>query len=326
MENSIKKTDTLIIGAGFAGLYLAHILLSGGYDKTLIVAPDKKTVSDKSYYNFRSRGIKQTSLKASMIKAGQGRCNNQLVNVLVNNIDDELTCLSYITEMKPSYLGAGVANPKALLGKLNEKVKSYRLYGEVKKIKKIGGETVVETTGEIIHCKKLVFCSGGNRSRFSERFNDEKTLHDMFKVARSIGCKTEALDKIMYHPFYSSGVCIPSDNIFDFDIVDQDGKRLDKTCHLLRAHNAHHCFGEVCREFKKTKRRFAVKGNKRIELDIEPHYTLGGIKVNKHGQTNIKNIYALGECSFGMHGYGRIGGCALSEIIVMARIIAKKVV
>ena len=147
----------------------------------------------------------------------------------------------------------------------------------------------------------------------------------MFRVARSVGCKTKALDKIMYHPFYSNGVCIPSDNIFDFDIVDEKNKRLTKTCQLLRAHNAHHCFEEVCREFKKTKRRFAVKGDKKIELNIEPHYTLGGIRTNKHGQTNIKNIYALGECSFGMHGHGRIGGCALSEIIVMARVIAKKI-
>ena len=326
MKNSIKKTDTLIVGAGFAGLYLAHVLLSGGYNKILIVAPDKKTVSDKSYYNFRSRGIKQTSLKTSMIKAGQGKCNNQLVSVLVNNIDDELTRLSYVTEMKPSYLGASVANPKALLAKLNEKAKDHKSYGEVVKITKSYGKTIVETTGETIHCKKLVFCSGGNRSKFSERFDDEKIFYDMFKVARSIGCKTEALDKIMHHPFYSDGICIPSDNIFDFDIVDQDGKRLDKTCHLLRAHNAHHCFEEVCREFKKTKRCFAIKGDRKIELNIEPHYTLGGIRTNKHGQTNIKNIYALGECSFGMHGHGRIGGCALSEIIVMARIIAKKIV
>ena len=322
----IKKTDTLIIGAGFAGLYLAHYLLENGYNKILVIAPDKKTVSDKAYYNFRSRGIKQTSLKASIVEAGKGKCNNQLVNVLVNNIDDELTRLSYVTEMKPSYLGASVAKPKALLEKLRGKTKKYRLYGEVVKIKKDKGNIIVETTNEIIYCKKIVFCGGGNRARFSKKFQDEKVLHDIFKVANNLGCKTEAVDKIMYHPFYSNGVCIPSDNIFDFEIVDQCGKRLDKTCRLLRAHNAHHCFEEVCKEFKRTKKRFAVKGGKKIELDIEPHYTLGGIKINKHGETDIKNVYALGECSFGMHGYGRIGGCSLSEIIVMARIISQRVV
>jgi aspartate oxidase len=329
MENStktIKTTDIVIVGAGFAGSYLAHSLLSRGYNKILIIAPNKKTVSDKAYYNFRSRGIKQTSLKTSVIRAGQGKCNNQLVNVLVNNIDDELTRLNYLTEMKPSFLGASVSNPKMLLEKLRKILKNNRLYEEVVKIKKWKSGIIVETVQDIVHCKKIVFCGGGNRSRFSKKFQDEKVDHDIFELANNIGCRIEDLDKIMYHPFYSKGVCISSDNIFDFDIVDQDGQRLEKVCHLLRAHNAHHCFEEICREFKKTKKCFAVKGNKKIELEIEPHYTLGGIRINKHGQTNIKNVYALGECSFGMHGYGRIGGCSLSEIIVMTQIIAKKII
>ena len=75
----------------------------------------------------------------------------------------------------------------------------------------------------------------------------------------------------------------------------------------------------------KDQKCYAIKNNTKIPLDIEPHYTLGGIKINKNGQTNIKNIYALGECSFGMHGHGRIGGCSLSEIVVMSRIIAKRI-
>jgi len=67
----IRTTDNVIIGAGFAGLYLSFILSSYKYKNFLIIAPDKKTVSDKSYYNFRSRGIRQESLKSSMIKAGK---------------------------------------------------------------------------------------------------------------------------------------------------------------------------------------------------------------------------------------------------------------
>ena len=325
MKNSIKKTDILIVGAGFAGLYLAYILLSEKRDKLLIVAPDKKTVSDKSYYNFRSSGRKQASLKVSMLKAGLGRCNSQLVDVFVNNIDNELSRLNRIIEMQPSYLGAKIVNPKALLKKLREKTESHRLHNEVVKIKKRKDDIIAETKNEIICCKKLIFCNGGNRFRFSGRFSDEKTSYDILKIARDAGCKTESLDKIMYHPFYSKGICIPSDDLSDFDIVDQNGKKLTDICYLLKAHNAHHCLDKICKEFNKTKQRFAVKGDKRIELEIEPHYTLGGIKINKHGQTNIKNIYALGECSFGMHGHGRIGGCALSEIIVMARVIANKI-
>jgi aspartate oxidase len=100
---------------------------------------------------------------------------------------------------------------------------------------------------------------------------------------------------------------------------------MEKTYSLIRAHNAHHRFDEIIEEFKGQK-CYAVKGMKKIPLNTEPHYTLGGIRINKHGKTNVKNIYALGECSFGMHGYGRIGGCSLSEILVMSRIIAKQII
>lgn len=87
---TIKKTDVVIIGAGFSGLYLAHHLVAMGKRDFTIVAPDVQTVSDKSYFNIRTRGVKQTSLKESMNVASYGMSNKQLVNVFVNNIDDEL--------------------------------------------------------------------------------------------------------------------------------------------------------------------------------------------------------------------------------------------
>ena len=320
----IKITDNVIIGAGFAGLYLSFILSSYKYKNFLIIAPDKKTVSDKSYYNFRSRGIRQESLKSSVIKAGKKKCNYQLVNIMSKNIDDELTHLSLVTKLRASYLGVQVIRPKAFLEKLRKKAKQKRIYDEVREIKKIKNNIIIKTTKEIISCKKLIFCCGGNRSKFSKNFNDEKTSYNMFKIAQEMGCQIRSIDKIMYHPFYSRGLCIPSDDLFGYDIINEKGERLNKTHHLIEAHNAHHCFEEIAKEFK-NQQCYAVKNGVRTPLDIEPHYTLGGIKINKNGQTNIKNVYALGECSFGMHGYGRIGGCSLSEIVVMARVIAKKI-
>lgn len=100
----IKNIDTVIIGAGFSGLYLAHHLVTSGKRDFLIIAPKMKTVSDKSYFNIRSRGVKQTSLRKSMIEASYGKSNKQLVSLFVNNIDDELTYLSHLTKMEPSYL------------------------------------------------------------------------------------------------------------------------------------------------------------------------------------------------------------------------------
>ncbi|MDD5750527.1 MAG: FAD-binding protein [Candidatus Pacebacteria bacterium] len=322
MDKTIKQTDTVIVGAGFSGLYLASFLLSKGYDDFLIVAPKTKTVSEKSFFNFRSRGIRQNSLKSSMIETGKGKNNFQLVNVLVNNIDDELTHLDGLAKLKPSFMGVQVIDPAGLMKKLKESSKEHRLDEVAVKIAKEGNRFAIRTNAHVIKARQVVFCLGGQRDRFSKFFADEKVPVDGFGLAKSIGCKTRMLDKMMFHPFYAGAVCLPSDNLADFEIIDDQGRKLLLTNNLLKAHNAHHCFDEILAEFKKAKKIFALKGKTRIEITPQPHYLLGGIVINRRGRTSVRNVYALGECSFGMHGHGRIGGCALSEIIVMARVIA----
>ena len=326
-ELTTINIDTLIVGAGFSGLYLANALLDLGYKSFIIVAPDKATISDKSYYDFRSRGVRQDSMKSSMLKAGKRKSNFQLVNVLVNSIDNELTYLNSFAKLKPSFIGAQVIDPKGLLQYLKNKTGNYRIYDEVTDIKKQSGHFIIKTSKQIIISKRIVFCSGGNRAEFSKVFNEEKTQNDIFAVARRLGCATMMLNKIMYHPFYSDkGVCLPSDSLGDFKVVNEKGQELKKTNELLRAHNAHHCFDEILAEFKKNRHCFAVKDKIKIKLIPQPHYRLGGIKIDRAGRTNQKNIYALGECACGMHGLGRIGGCALSEIIVMTRVIAQQLI
>ncbi|MCB9814117.1 FAD-binding protein [Candidatus Nomurabacteria bacterium] len=322
---TIKTTDTLIVGAGFSGLYLAHHLLANNNRNFLIVAPDMKTVSDKSYYNIRSRGVKQTSLKESMNAASYGKANKQLVNVFVNNIDDELTYLSHLTKMEPSYLGAKVSDPMSLLNKIRKESEFSRVYAEVTSVYKKRKYIEVQTSKGEIHCKKVVFCFGGLRARLSEKFEDERVKNNMFEIAGEAGCRVLYQDLVMKHPFYSKGVCIPSDDLYSFDFVDEKSQRLVLTHHLVRAHNAHHRFDDICKEYQKTVKRFAVNGEQRIALDIEPHFVLGGIKINKYGETTVKNMYALGECAYGMHGKGRLGGGSIGEILVMSKIVAEQV-
>ena len=322
----IKTTDIVIVGAGFSGLYLAHHLINSGKNDFLIIAPDIKTVSDKSYFNIRSRGVKQTSLKESMCVASYGKSNKQLVNIFVNNIDDELTYLSHLTVMEPSYLGAKVSDPKSLLNIIRAESEFNRMYDEVCSVVKKHGYIEVTTNEKIIHCRKVVFCFGGIRARLSEKFMDERVENNMFEIARKAGCTVMYQDLVMRHPFYSNGICIPSDDLYSFDFVDEKNKRLDLTHYLVRAHNAHHRFDDICKEYQKTAKRYAVNGGRRIELDIEPHFVLGGIRINKRGETKVKNMYALGECAYGMHGKGRLGGASIGEILVMSRVVAQQVI
>lgn len=184
----------------------------------------------------------------------------------------------------------------------------------------------ITTSNGIIHCKKVVLGFGGLRARLSEKFIDERVKNNMFEIVRKLGCTVMYQDLVMKHPFYSKGVCIPSDDLYSFDFVDEKNKRLKLTHHLVRAHNAHHKFDDICKEYQRTAKRYAVNGKRRIELDIEPHFVLGGIRINKRGETGVKNIYALGECAYGMHGKGRLGGGSIGEILVMSRIVAKQII
>lgn len=322
-----REVDTLIIGVGFAGLYLAHVLQQEGHTEFLLIGPDTNTPSNKSYYQFRSRGMRQDSLRKTILTSGRNKNNAQLVSVLVHRIDDELTRLSEITTLKPSFVGVTPVNPRALLDRLREESKEKRIIGEVISAKKYRGNIRTETTVGTIACKRLVFCTGGMRSRLSLAFQDEQVNHDPFSIARGLACKMKDLDRAMIHPFYSGGVCIPTDNLFGYSIVGKDGMVLPKTNSLIASHNAHFHFKEILDEMQQVGAPcFAVRGSIRIPLNPTVHSVLGGIVIDKHGRTNIQNVYALGECSYGMHGIERVGGASLSEIIVMARVIGRSLI
>lgn len=275
-ETSIdQKTDILIVGVGFSGLYLAHVLREQGYNKFLLIGPDTNTPSNKSYYQFRSRGMRQDSLRKTMLSSGRNENNHQLVSVLVNNIDDELTRLSHITSLKPSFVGVAPANPRAFLEGLRAESEEKRRVGEIISAKKRKGEIIVETTVGTISCKRLVFCTGGARSRLSSVFHDEQVSNDPFAIAQKLSCKVRHLDRVMTHPFYSRGVCLPTDNLFGYSLVNINGTVLPETSELIASHNAHFHFKEILDEMKRIGGPcFAVKGTVKIPLQPTVHYVL----------------------------------------------------
>jgi len=53
-----------------------------------------------------------------------------------------------------------------------------------------------------------------------------------------------------------------------------------------------------------------------IETTVSAHFFMGGARVNAQGETNVPGLFAGGEAAAGYHGANRLGGNALSEILV----------
>jgi fumarate reductase (CoM/CoB) subunit A len=53
-----------------------------------------------------------------------------------------------------------------------------------------------------------------------------------------------------------------------------------------------------------------------IETKVSAHFFMGGARVNEKGETNVPGLFAGGEAVAGYHGANRLGGNALSEILV----------
>ena len=53
-----------------------------------------------------------------------------------------------------------------------------------------------------------------------------------------------------------------------------------------------------------------------IETAVSAHFFMGGARVNAKGETNVPGLFAGGEAVAGYHGANRLGGNALSEILV----------
>jgi fumarate reductase (CoM/CoB) subunit A len=49
------------------------------------------------------------------------------------------------------------------------------------------------------------------------------------------------------------------------------------------------------------------------------HFFMGGVRINERCETSLEGLYAAGEVSGGVHGANRMGGNALTEIIVFGR-------
>lgn len=59
--------------------------------------------------------------------------------------------------------------------------------------------------------------------------------------------------------------------------------------------------------------------SKRLRIASTAHYTMGGLRIDTACATSINGLFAAGEVTGGVHGANRLGGNALTEIIVFGK-------
>jgi succinate dehydrogenase/fumarate reductase flavoprotein subunit len=53
-----------------------------------------------------------------------------------------------------------------------------------------------------------------------------------------------------------------------------------------------------------------------LEIGPTPHFTLGGVRIDRDGRSDVPGLYAGGEVAGGLHGANRLTGVALPEALV----------
>ncbi|MFW6056127.1 MAG: FAD-binding protein [Chloroflexota bacterium] len=64
----------------------------------------------------------------------------------------------------------------------------------------------------------------------------------------------------------------------------------------------------------------AHRGHHSFVVAPTAHTHLGGVSINSQTETELRGLYAAGEVAGGVHGANRLGGNALSEVLVFGRI------
>jgi len=77
-------------------------------------------------------------------------------------------------------------------------------------------------------------------------------------------------------------------------------------------------YKDLIRPFKQ------ILSTRKLHIASSAHYTMGGIRVNENCETRVKGLYAAGEVTSGIHGANRLGGNALTEIIVFGAIAGRQ--
>ncbi len=211
-----------------------------------------------------------------------------------------------------------------------------------------------------ILARKTILATGGVGQVYRETTNIHGITGDGIAMAYRAGCEVMDMEFMQFHPtaLYIAGAArlliseavrgeggvlrnkygepflkkyYPEGELSPRDVVVKGIFE-----EMLRTKSTHVYLDVTHIPFRKLKERFPhiIRACEDVGVDVRvspipvrpsAHYFVGGIRVNKRGETNLENLYACGECACsGLHGANRLASNSLLEGLVFGEIVGEE--
>ncbi|MCM3002629.1 L-aspartate oxidase [Priestia koreensis] len=202
----------------------------------------------------------------------------------------------------------------------------------------------------------VVLATGGCGALFTATTNDASVTGDGLAVAYRAGAELIDLEFMQFHPTLlrvgsravglvseavrGEGAVLVTDEDVPFmdevhplgslaprDIVAREiDKRIKKGEHIYLSVKHVKNFSNKFPGLTNLCRRHHIPIDERIPVVPGAHFLMGGVKVNKYGETSIKGLYAVGEVACtGVHGANRLASNSLLECLVFGNLAAQHI-
>ncbi len=211
-----------------------------------------------------------------------------------------------------------------------------------------------------ILAKKTILATGGAGQVYRETTNNQVITGDGIAMAYRAGCEVMDMEFMQFHPtaLYIAGAArlLISEAVRGEGGIlrNKFGEAFMKKYHpegdlsprdvvvrgifaeMLKTRTTHVYLDVTHIPFKKLKKRFPhiIQACNNVGVDVRyapipvrpsAHYFMGGIRVNKRGETSLEGLYACGECACsGLHGANRLASNSLLEGLVFGEIVGEQ--
>ena len=305
--------------------------------KVAIIHNWKITNSQVSWWEICTRGLKQESLKDTILDAGEYLNDKKMLDTFLSNIENQMTELSRKYKVEPSYLWAksNIWNIFSEIEKNLEWKVDYIIW-EVASIdsdndryKWVQLYDKSSDSFRYIISQSLLIVAWGFADLFS--FNDYVSNQNCFSplwVCMESWLTVQDLEFMMIHPFWKKSknqhlnwTIQKTDNLAQKKVEWLRNKNIDILQDYLDSHNAHNNFSNILKIFRE---------NEEVTVGWEMctplvHYTIWWLKVNEKFMTSLDGVFSYWESACWVSGAWRVWWISLAEIISLSQEVSENI-